>query len=244
MTLLNKTNTLVIVPAYNEQESIVSVIEEIKATGFSFVVIDDGSTDETRNRAIAAGARTISLPFNAGVGGALKCGFRFAHEHGFLAIVQCDADGQHQSEFIEKLVEEANCGKSHIVLGSRFCGNSSMKDLQIFKKFCINTLAVIMSTHAGTKISDPTSGFRLVRSPLIGEFSASFPAYYLGDTFEAVCVAAKSGYFVTELPVQMRDRQAGVPSSPLGTSVALVAKTLVVVCFGLHFRINKHLKES
>ena len=120
MTLLDKTNTLIIVPAYNEQDSIVAVIEEIKATGFSFVVIDDGSTDETRNKAISAGARTISLPFNAGVGGSLKCGFQYAVMHGYAAVIQCDADGQHPTKDFESLINHANANSSHLVIGSRF----------------------------------------------------------------------------------------------------------------------------
>ena len=104
MTLLDKTNTLVIVPAFNEQDSIVAVIEEIKATGFPFVVIDDGSTDETRNRAISAGARTISLPFNAGVGCAVRCGFRYAVDNKYHAAIQIDADGQHPVSYLKHLI--------------------------------------------------------------------------------------------------------------------------------------------
>jgi glycosyltransferase involved in cell wall biosynthesis len=244
MTLLDKSNTLVIVPAYNEQDSIVSVIEEIKATGFPFVVIDDGSIDETRSRAISAGARTISLPFNAGVGGALKCGFLFANKGGYSAVVQVDGDGQHLPESIEKLVKRANCKNTHLVVGSRFSTKGSMRDLPFFKKASINALVVTTGSLVGAKVSDPTSGFRLFTRPLIKEFSSSFPTYYLGDTFEALYVAAKFGYTVSEVPVEMRERQAGIPSSSPAVSAVLLLKALSSVFFGLHFLINKHTEGA
>ncbi|NBO57073.1 MAG: glycosyltransferase family 2 protein, partial [Actinobacteria bacterium] len=143
MTLLDRSNTLIVVPAYNEQDSIIPVIEEVKETGFPFVVIDDGSTDETRRRSIAAGARTISLPFNAGVGSALKCGFQHAVQRGFGAVIQCDADGQHPTESFESLIRHANTNDSHLVIGSRFSGEDGEFQLSAPRKVAMSVLSAI-----------------------------------------------------------------------------------------------------
>ena len=188
MTLLDKTNTLIIVPAYNEQDSIVAVVEEIKATGFPFVVIDDGSTDETRKRSIEAGARTISLPFNFGVGGALKCGFSYAVQSQYEAVIQFDADGQHKSLHIPDLVASANTSNSVLIIGSRHRSVDNANDVAYFKKFVMKMLVRLAQRQTNVELSDTTSGFRLIREPLLSAVSKSFPTNYLGDTFEALFV--------------------------------------------------------
>ena len=229
MTLLNKTNTLVIVPAYNEQDSIVSVIEEIKATGFLFVVIDDGSTDETRNRAIGAGARTISLPFNAGVGSALKCGFQCAVNSGYKAVVQCDADGQHPVEHVHNLVNEANNSKSNLVVGSRYLNVGAQEDSSSLRRFAMYVLAKIASFMTGKDVTDSTSGFRLISGQLLTEFSTSFPSYYLGDTFESVVVALRRGHSYSEIGVKMDVRKFGFSTASTTHAISSVAKVLFAV---------------
>ena len=238
MTLLNKTNTLVIVPAYNEQDSIVSVIKEIMATGFPFVVIDDGSTDETRNRAIAAGARTITLPFNSGVGGALKCGFRFALDNGFESVVQCDADGQHPPTEIQRLLEKTNLGNYQMVLGNRFVDTKKC-ELTRAKKTAINHFKFLISRKSGIVISDPTCGLRLIRTPLLVHFAEKIPQNYLGDTFEAVFVAAKRNYPIGEINVVIRGRTFGLSTSSTLKASANVVKTSLKAWLSLHFEIPK-----
>ena len=244
MTLLDKSNTLVIVPAYNEQDSIVSVIEEIKATGFPFVVIDDGSIDQTRNRAISAGARTISLPFNAGVGGALKCGFRHAVQKGFLAVIQCDADGQHPTESFESLIRHANVNDSHLVIGSRFAAENSKFQLSAPRKAAMVALSAVASKKNQIHISDTTSGFRLIRQPLLSQFAIKFPGYYLGDTFEALNVAAAHDYAVSQIPVSFSNRTQGTSSASTTYAISNIAKILCVTLMGLHIRIDKHMEKG
>jgi glycosyltransferase involved in cell wall biosynthesis len=245
MTLLDKTNTLVIVPAYNEQDSIVSVIEEIKATGFSFVVIDDGSTDETRNRAIAAGARTISLPFNTGVGGSLKCGFQYALKNGYRAVIQCDADGQHPPTEFENLVGKANQGGFGMVLGNRFF-ERDMTESNKRKKFAIRLFRKLIYWKSGQRISDPTCGLKIVRHPLLEHFANHFPSNFLGDTFEAAFVASKENYLIGETFVTIRPRISGVSSaSDLAASLNVLKSTFRAV-LSLHFKIpsNSMTKSS
>jgi glycosyltransferase involved in cell wall biosynthesis len=235
MTPLDKTNTLVIVPAYNEQDSINSVIEEIKATGFPFVVIDDGSTDETRKRAISAGARIISLPFNAGVGGALKCGFRYAIEKEYQAVIQCDADGQHPSEQLERFIDYANCNADHLVIGSRFAGTSGSIDLSRHRRLLMRLLS---KTVGCEEVSDTTSGFRLTRKPLLDEFARAFPNHYLGDTYEVLVVALKNKYSVGEIPTPMTNRRFGQSSASNVYAVSNVIRVVLARILRIQFQIR------
>ena len=235
MTLLDKTNTLVIVPAYNEQDSIIFVIEEIKATGFPFVVIDDGSTDETRKRAISAGARTISLPFNAGVGGALKCGFRFATENEYQAVIQCDADGQHPTESFECLLNEANRNMNQIVIGSRFSGGNPTMDVSKHRRFVMQVLSKSISR---VTISDTTSGFRLISQPLLGEFAQSFPSNYLGDTYEALNVAIGRSYSVSEISTPLKNRKLGKSTASNSYAIMNIIRVLSTKILRIQFKIG------
>ena len=244
MTLLDKTNTLIIVPAYNEQDSVVAVIEEIKATGFQFVVIDDGSTDETRNRAISAGARTISLPFNAGVGGSLKCGFHYAIKQGYEAVIQCDADGQHPTKDFESLINHANANSSHLVVGSRFIDDEATMQVSKPRKLAMQVLSGVAKRANQVEVTDTTSGFRLISQPLLGQFAQRFPGYYLGDTFEALNVAASNDYSVSQISVPFSDRTHGTSSASNTYAISNIVKILCVQLMGLHFRIDKHAAKG
>ena len=239
MTLLDKTNTLVIVPAYNEQDSIVAVIEEIKATGFPFVVIDDGSTDETRKRAIATGAQVISLPFNSGVGGALKCGFRYAVDNQYCAAVQFDSDGQHPSTFIEQLIDQANFSSAELVIGSRFLDpENSLQSNMIHKaaqRFLKRLLNLLLRIH----VSDATSGFRLFAEPLLSKFAMDFPRYYLGDTVEALQLAVSDGYRVTEIGAPFSNRLNGKSSASSVNAFFMVLKVIVLVILRSQIRLRR-----
>ena len=238
MTMLDKTNTLVIVPAYNEQDSIVSVIEEIKATGFPFIVIDDGSVDETRKRAILAGARTISLPFNAGVGGALKVGFRFAVAEKYRAVIQCDADGQHPTHNFTDLIEHANTNKSHMVVGSRFDCADGETLLKMHRIAAMKLLAVVSKKRNNVRVLDTTSGFRLIAEPLLGEFAERFPEYYLGDTVGALNVASSFNYSIGTINVPFSARRTGMSSASNIYAAANTLKVVLILLLGLQFRIE------
>lgn len=243
MILLDKTNTLVIVPAFNEEKSIASVIEEIKATGFPFVVIDDGSTDETRNRAISAGARTISLPFNAGVGGSLKCGFQHAIKQGYSAVIQCDADGQHPTKDFESLINHANSHSSHLVIGSRYLDVTGTMQVSKPRKLAMKMLSRVSKGMNQVEVSDTTSGFRLISQPLLGQFAQRFPGYYLGDTFEALNVAALNNYSVGQIHVPFSNRTHGTSSASNAYAISNFVKILCVQLMGLNFKIDPYMSE-
>jgi glycosyltransferase involved in cell wall biosynthesis len=220
MTLLDKTNTLVIVPAFNEQDSIFGVIEEIKATGFPFVVVDDGSTDETRKRAIKAGARTISMPFNSGVGGSVKCGMKYALERNYEAVIQCDADGQHSPHYFDDLVFEANQRDDVIIVGSRLNDNKLNMKMGFIKSLGSKLLTKTILNHETLKVTDPTSGNRITKKSIIKELLTIQPNYYLADTIIPLVIARLHNLTVSEIPVVITKRIHGDPRTTLIKSLA------------------------
>ena len=235
--MIRSSEVLVVIPAFNESATIAKVVSEVFASGFSCVVVDDGSTDSTANIAKQAGAAVLSLPFNAGVGGALRCGFRYAVENQYEAIIQCDADGQHHSHHFQDLVSCVNTTDADFVLGSRFLSSENTMDPHFVRRFAMWWLARVASRATGKKITDSTSGFRLIRRPLLDELAVHLPDYYLGDTFEALVVLGRAGYAVEEIGVAMAPRQSGASSASTGRAIALIGKSLTTVILGLHFRI-------
>ena len=235
--MIRSSEVLVVIPAFNESATIAKVVSEVFSSGFSCVVVDDGSDDSTAHIARQAGAAVLSLPFNAGVGGALRCGFRYAVENGYQAVIQCDADGQHHSHHFQDLVSCVNATNADFVLGSRFRSQENKLDPHIIRRFAMWWLARVASRATGKKITDSTSGFRLIRRPLLDELAAHLPDYYLGDTFEALVVLGRAGYVVEEIGVAMAPRQSGVSTASNGRAIALIGKSLTTVILGLHFRI-------
>lgn len=228
-----------VVPALNEQATIRSVVIAIKKSGFDVVVVDDGSSDKTAQLASQAGAVVLRMKLNLGVGGALRCGFRYAMNEGYDAVIQCDADGQHPASHLKDLVDVWNSTSAHLVIGSRFRDPQESMKVALHRRFAMRVLGLIASHACKTKITDSTSGFRLIAKPLLNEFAKSFPSHYLGDTFEANVVAGRANYNVQEIAVPIIERQAGKSSTGSGRSVILILRSLMVVVFGLHFNIAR-----
>lgn len=205
------TNVLVVVPAYNEQDAIAEVIEQIAIAGFRVLVVDDGSTDHTRTRAAAAGAEVVSLNSNSGVGVAIRTAFAAAVERGYEVIVQCDADGQHPVAEIPALI--AASGGVDVVVGSRFRSTANTMTMGAVRRSASRLLAWSASRACGTPITDPTSGFRLIRQPLLGELAEKLPSAYLSDTYEVLVAAGRAGYTVVEIPAPFANRTTGVASA-------------------------------
>ena len=228
---------LVLIPALNEQATIRDVVLGVIDHGFDVVVINDGSGDNTAEVARAAGATVLNLRVNLGVGGALRCGFRYAVNNGYRSVVQCDADGQHPISHIQKLIDVSNQTSSHLVIGSRFRYEEILMTVPRHRRFAMWLLGVIASRACQTKITDSTSGFRLISEPLLSQFAKNFPSHFLGDTFEANVVAGRAGYKVKEVAAPISDRKAGVSSTGSGRSIILIARSILVVLFNLHFNI-------
>jgi hypothetical protein len=151
--------------------------------------------------------------------------------------VQCDADGQHPISHIQKLIDVSNQTSSHLVIGSRFRYEEILMTVPRHRRFAMWLLGVIASRACQTKITDSTSGFRLISEPLLSQFAKNFPSHFLGDTFEANVVAGRAGYKVKEVAAPISDRKAGVSSTGSGRSIILIARSILVVLFNLHFNI-------
>ncbi|WP_295789582.1 glycosyltransferase family 2 protein [uncultured Microbacterium sp.] len=213
---------LVIVPAWNEEESVgVTVSEVLRAdSSYDVVVIDDGSTDATARVAAEAGATVLSLPFNLGVGGAMRTGFSWAERCGYSRAIQVDADGQHNPGDIARVL--AGLESADISIGARFAdvGDYSVSGP---RRWAMVVLATVMSRVAKTKLTDVTSGFRAANARAIRQYVRYYPAEYLGDTIDSLVAACHSGLSVTQVGVAMRPRSAGRPShSPVKAGVYLL----------------------
>jgi glycosyltransferase involved in cell wall biosynthesis len=238
--LVTAANTLVVVPALNEESSLASVIAEIKSCGYEVLVINDGSTDGTADVARASGARLLDLPINLGVGGALRAGFKYACERNFQAVVQVDADGQHPADEIVHLLNEANTSGAHLVIGSRFLSDGTSMEVGRVRRFVMRLLARSATNATQSPITDATSGFRVIQQPLLTEFSRTFAVNYLGDTYEALIAAGRAGYVVREIPAALRPRQNGESTASLVQAVTFTLKGLAVTALRIHPRIRNY----
>ena len=229
---------LVVVPAWNEQASIAKVITELKTRGFDVLVVDDGSTDKTSSIASQSGAITIRLPFNLGVGGALRCGFKYAVKHGYDAVVQCDADGQHPVDHIDLLISTATEGKFHMVIGSRFLNDEGLMELSLIRRLAMRILSRSASRASKTLITDATSGFRVIAAPLLNELAEKLPAYYLGDTYEALVSSGRAGYRIREIPAPLMEREHGKSSAHPVKAARLAVKAILSAILHVHQKLD------
>lgn len=230
---------LVVVPAWNEDASVGAVVGELVAAGYDVLVVDDGSTDSTREVASQAGATLTSLPFNLGVGAALRCGFKYAVRHGYDAVVQCDADGQHPVALIELLLDAAAHSDADMLIGSRFLDTTSgVMKLSAIRRLAMRVLAGSASRAAGRTITDSTSGFRVIRGPLLEQLARHLPAYYLGDTFESVIAAGSAGYRIDEIPAALVHRSHGSSSASPLKATKFSVKAILTAALGIHPRLE------
>ena len=226
---------LVVIPAFNEENSIGNVIQDIRVhiPSASILVVDDGSKDNTVKVAEATKVKVLSLPFNVGVGGALRAGFLYAHRNSFTQVLQIDADGQHKAEHAKVLLESGD--GFDIVIGSRFTESKNSYNTSLLRRLAIRILSAAISKICMTKLTDVTSGFRLSSSSAIELFMKDYPVEYLGDTVESLVIAHKSGLSIKEVPVQMSKREFGSPSqNVLKSSWYLLRAFLVIILSLMH----------
>ena len=231
---------LVVVPAHNEAVTIGDVVARVRRAGFDCLVVDDGSDDETAARAADAGADTLRLPVNLGVGGALRSGFRFAVAHGYDAVVQCDGDGQHPPELIAELLEVQGATGAQLVIGSRFLPGAQSFPLGFSRRLVMRWFSLLVRMRSGVDVKDTTSGFRCIAQPLLGEFAGSFPTHFLGDTFEAVLVSARAGYPIVECPTRIDARPHGESTASFPHAVQAILRATVVAVGGITFKIRAY----
>lgn len=205
-------NTLVIIPAFNEELALPAVLDALAAVDdLDVVVVNDGSTDSTAKVAAVSGANVLTLPFNLGIGGALRCGFRFAVENGYDRAVQFDADGQHDPAELEALLAPLGRGVD-LVVGSRFADDSHEYDVGQTRKRAMGVLRVVVRVLSGRRFSDTSSGFRAFSRPMLEFFAWNYPAEYM-ESVEALLLALSEGFRVEEVPTRMQTRTAGEAST-------------------------------
>ncbi len=223
---------LVVIPAFNEAASVGAVVREVRAElpRAGVLVVDDGSSDDTAGVARSAGALVASLPYNLGVGGAMRVGFKYALAKNYDVAVQVDADGQHDPAGVPALLEGLD--SADVVIGARFAGEGEYH-VRGPRWWAMRLLAVVLSRTAGTRLTDTTSGFRASNARAIAVFADHYPAEYLGDTVEALVIAVRAGLTVRQVPATMRARTAGEPSqSPLQAAFYL-ARVVLALGFAL-----------
>ncbi len=237
--MTDRGDVLVVVPALNEAATIAEVVSGARRHGYGVVVVDDGSTDDTGSRAASAGATVLRHERNLGVGGALQTAFRYAQRAGYPAVIQCDADGQHATEHLDDLVRSWRETGADVVLGSRFRNPAHARRIPRPRRLAMAVLSRIAGRACRTRITDVTSGFRLIATPVLDRFARRFPAHYLGDTFEAIVAVGRAGYQVKEIGVPIRPRKVGQSTATTLRAVALIARSLLVVILGINYRIAR-----
>jgi len=229
--------TLVIMPAWNESEAIGNTIREVFEFGpaCDVLVVDDGSRDNTAQVARDAGALVVQLPFNMGVGGAMRTGFKYAKMHGYDQVIQVDSDGQHDPRDIKAVLDGLQ--DADIVIGARFAdkGNYTVHGP---RKWAMNVLAWTISKIAGTQLTDVTSGFRAANAKTIRQYVDHYPAEYLGDTIDSLVVAIRSGCTVRQVGVSMRERQGGTPSHDPIKAAIYLGRSAFALLFALTRKKN------
>lgn len=224
-------------PAYNEEESLPSVLADLQSAlpNADILVVDDGSADATTRRAKEAGVAVATLPFNLGVGGALRTGFRYARRHGYKRALQFDADGQHLADEIEQLLEALD-GGADLVIGSRFASGDHNYQTGRTRRSGMALLRVLVNGLLGQHFTDTSSGFRAFNTAAIWLFAEEYPAEYLGDTVEALLLAAYHGLWVAEVPIGMVARRGGRPSVRNLKLLYHYARLLLMVAFTASLR--------
>lgn len=194
--------TLIIIPAYNEQDNIEKLVGKINSFGYDYLIINDNSTDNTARIARSNNFNMLDLSVNVGLAGVTRVGFKYAYENDYDCVINIDGDGQHQPKFIESLINEIKNGSDYVI-GSRFVSEKKPLNMRMLGS---RILTLLIRIKTGKTIKDPTSGMRALGKKVIAEFSKSMN--YCAEP-DVACHLLKKGYKVKEIQVEMLDREEG-----------------------------------
>ena len=230
---------LVIIPAYNEEEHIVRVVENLKNNYpmYDYIVINDGSSDSTAKICRKNGYELVDLPVNLGLAGAFQTGLKYAYRNGYDYAIQFDADGQHRPEFIGPMLDKIQEGYD-IVIGSRFVTEKKPHSLRMLGS---NLISMAMKLTTGRRVKDPTSGMRMFNKKMIAEFALNMN---YGPEPDTVSYLLKQGATIAEVQVEMDERIAGESYLNLTKSVMYMLRMLLSILLIQNFRKRREVKVS
>ncbi|MBQ9760702.1 MAG: glycosyltransferase family 2 protein [Clostridia bacterium] len=237
---------LIIIPAYNEKENIEKVVDNLTENypQYDYLVVNDCSTDCTEEILKRRGYRYISLPVNLGIGGAVQSGYLYASQNDYDIAIQIDGDGQHDPAYIEKLIKPIVDGKADMAVGSRFIEKQGFQT-SFMRRLGINLIRVIIKICCGVTATDTTSGFRATSKELTAFFAKNYAQDYPEP--EAIVAASLNGYRVTDVPVQMHEREGGVSSINAKKSLYYMIKVsiaLIILRIGTRRKKVKKTEEE
>ena len=216
------------IPAYNEKKKKKKTVEDIveKAPQFDYIVINDCSTDKTKDICEKENFNVIHLPVNLGIGGAVQTGYLYAARNGYDIAVQVDGDGQHDPQFLSKMADYMEAEHADMVIGSRFIDKEGCQSSGS-RRVGIKYFTMLIKLLTGTKITDPTSGLRMVNREIIEFFAEEYPKDYPEP--ESVVAILRRKKKVLEIPVIMRERSGGVSSISMKKSVYYMIKVSLAI---------------
>lgn len=206
---------MLLIPAYNEEANIQRVVGEIVRDypEYDYVVVNDGSRDQTAAICRREGYRMLDLAVNLGLAGAFQTGMRYAWEQGYDAVLQYDGDGQHDAKYIRQMVETMEQEQANIVIGSRFVTKPKPMTSRMLGS---RVIAAAMKLTTGKRLTDPTSGMRLYDRRMIQRYAQNIN---FGPEPDTIAYLIRSGAKVTEVQVEMRERTGGVSYLNLKRSI-------------------------
>lgn len=233
--MMERNRVLAVIPAYNEQDNIVSTIDDLcnNAPNIDYIVINDGSKDCTLDICKANGYNYINLPVNLGLAGAFQTGMRYAYEHDYDYAIQFDADGQHSAAYVAEMVQLAQRTDANIVIGSRFATQKKPISARMAGSALISAM-ILFTTHQ--RIQDPTSGMRLFDKAMIPLFANELD---FGPEPDTISLLMRWGYKVEEMQVEMRERIAGESYLNFTKSVAYMLRMSISILLVQWFRRKK-----
>jgi len=222
---------IVIIPAFNEEDSIRDVVSNIMKVHpkMDYLIINDGSTDNTEKVCRENGFQFITLPINLGIGGAVQSGYRYAMQNDYDIVIQMDGDGQHDPQYLDRIIAPIVEKKANAVIGSRFIENEGFQSSSS-RRFGIRILSDLIFICTGKRIKDVTSGYRAVDKTLIKIYTNNYSRDYPEP--EAIVTALVHGMKIQEIPVAMRERMTGKSSINLKKSVYYMIKVSLAVVIG------------